>query len=150
MKTLYDAYISFKQTNSKETYCTDEGIEKEVGIHYVQVYQQRKGIFTRFIKQFLNNEEIIRIAVYGVESHKMINCLRKIIYNGIPFINHGGDFLWARDGNYCKCIHKDDFYEKQRRLFNYQYCLDEKCEEYLRFSLDHKCSYKRKVEKEIN
>lgn len=73
---------------------------------YLHTEFQRKGILTGIIKHFQDDINYNRICVCASEGATE-SCLRKIIHNGRPFINHGGDFIWSRSGDYCKCHYYD-------------------------------------------
>lgn len=66
-------------------------------IYYVKVHKnlRRQGLFTTFIKQLLNDENINKITILGVGSYFMINCLNK--FN--CFVDHGGDYIWNKTVN---------------------------------------------------
>lgn len=83
----------------------------EVLIYYVSINDedQRKGIFTNFLKEIIDRHpEIRKIGVLAVGSYKMIWCLEKFTYNEVKFCDHGGDYIWARDKNICLCHSYDE------------------------------------------
>ena len=47
--------------------------------------------------------EYNRILVLAVGSQIMIDVLKRFTYLDKCFVDHGGDFIWARNGIYCKC-----------------------------------------------
>ena len=68
---------------------------------------RNKGIATQLIKRLVGNDKINRVVVCGVGNTYMERVLKKT-YHANPFVCHGGDFIWARDGKYCKCHHVKD------------------------------------------
>ena len=56
-----------------------------------------------------------KISILGVESPLLVKILNRYTFLGKCFVDHGGDFLWARDGNYCKCHYVD---QMTRRLID--------------------------------
>lgn len=116
--TFYQAYKIFDSDRNKYAtlrFHTQEGFinfymdetvhENEALIYAVSVKEshRRQGLFTKFINQLYNDNNIRKIGILAVESAIMINCLKKITFDGYVFFDHGGDFLYAKDHNYCKC-----------------------------------------------
>ena len=60
------------------------------------------GITTRLLKSFIDNPDVTRVIICGVGSSSMEAALRKN-YHAYPFVCHGGDFIWQREGKYCQC-----------------------------------------------
>ncbi len=77
----------------------------EAAIYLVEVSPslQRQWIFTEFINQLYNDKNIKKIQVLAVSTYSMINCSKKIFFDGFPFFDHGWDFMYSKDLNYCKC-----------------------------------------------
>lgn len=86
-------------------YCGDDLASDEIAIHYITIRPElrRKGIFTSLLKCIMEHKEYRRVIVLGLSNAIIENCLKKFEHNGIKFINHGGDGIWARDRKYCKC-----------------------------------------------
>ena len=118
--SFYDAYetfnsdrgkykaTTFKTNNGTITFVADERTNADtVYIYsvYVTKNKQRKGLFAQFIHQLYNDKNVREIGILAVGTQCMENCLRKIMFNGYPFMCHGGDFIYAKDLNYCKCHH---------------------------------------------
>jgi len=66
-------------------------------IYFIELYPslKRKGLFTAFLKRFLNNPIITEIDILAVGSWEMIWCLKKFDPKYV-FHNQGGDFYWQR------------------------------------------------------
>jgi len=118
--TLYDAYhvwlddikngrgecLRYGTAQGLISFMSDTRYEKYVTIHtiYVRKELQRKGIFRGLLRRF-KKEGFERISIVGCTSHNIYDCLGKFKFEDshIPFFNHGGDFIWQKDGKYCKC-----------------------------------------------
>ncbi len=67
-----------------------------IAIYYVEVINQRCGVFSAFMQKLFEDTTIKHILVLGVSNWNMINCLNKLEYDNQRFYDQGGDFLWHR------------------------------------------------------
>lgn len=120
IKTFLDAWIAFSlrrpdnnvgvTRKSEGTYVCEDGeitfFHQSVPPHTVLIHRvyiddekQRKGIFSNFLKSLLENNDVRMVAVLGVGTQEMINCLVRFStkYQHFQFIDHGGDFVCNKD-----------------------------------------------------
>lgn len=117
LPTLQEAYLSLNKNFNEDRIVTSEGVirfleyplcSNTVAIHYISIRpnMRRKGYFTKFIK-FLMEQKLCKIAVCGMTSYSIINCMKKIYSNNKNvkryFLDHGGDAIWTPEGRYCDC-----------------------------------------------
>ena len=116
-KTLQDAYTNYKRNQSPKdgyvNYKTEQGHIRfittpntnHVIIHYIEVKPElrRKGIFTQLIHHIGSNQHVEKIIVCGMSNEAIEACMKSIIIDDRHFLNHGGDAIWTRKGNYCHC-----------------------------------------------
>lgn len=104
MQTFYECAKAFLESDKTKTkwICDYGDIEFFVDGDNLLVYvveikesEQRKGHFTKFIHDLIQSD-VETIGVVGVTSWEMYNCLHKMMQNGIPFVDHGGDFMLQR------------------------------------------------------
>ena len=115
---FYDAYLIFNSDRNKHKntnfICYEGGIKfyqdnkvlnNEALIYSVEInkHLRRKGYFTKFIRQLYDDSTVRKIGILGVGSIEMDKCIQKINFNGNHFFNHGGDYIFAKDFNICKC-----------------------------------------------
>ncbi len=103
---VFDAKACLHEPQDDRNYKTAEGDitfqthgtrPNRLVIFFVEVVEQRKGIFTRFLQQAAAADSgWSEIAVVCVGSYHMDDLLTKITLQGRKFVPHACDFYWAR------------------------------------------------------
>ena len=104
MKTFFECFKAFRSSSKHqaEWFCDYgmieffvDGDDILIKAVYINDSEQRKGHFTNFIHELLKSDVKI-IGVLGVTTFEMFDCLHKMMEDGIPFVDHGGDFIIDR------------------------------------------------------
>lgn len=119
--TLVEALADYIEAPNSELYfCQEgsirfyEGAANDIAIYYISIKEEhrRKGIFTAFIKHIITTTNCRRVIIVAMSTDAIIDFAKKFKHEGIGFVDHGGDALWARDKDYCKCCLWNDKGEK--------------------------------------
>lgn len=103
-------YVDYKTDQGRISFLhTPDVAEDCVVVYFIEVHEhlRRQGICTRFIEEvigFIAEDPAYRkFVIAGVENPALETILKGIRLWDRPFVCHGGDWIWTKSGDYCRC-----------------------------------------------